>query len=272
MGLAHIISNKGNREIWRLDTSISSLILNIAKRREHNSATSATNTDLRHSIVEGAKQAGSFGSCTRDDFIVSNCKSIYLAGHDTLAITASWCLMLLASHPEWQTRARAEVQDVCQGKPLETDMLRNLKTVTMVIQETLRLYPPTPFVTREALNDMNFGSLSIPRGTNIRVRITLAHRDPAVWGPNADRFDPGRFAGGIAGACKQCHMYMPFGAGARTCVGQNMAMVELKVMLALLLSRFEFELSPNYVHSPAFKFTIEPRNGVPLVIKKLSVN
>jgi cytochrome P450 len=70
----------------------------------------------------------------------------------------------------------------------------------MVIQETLRLYPPAAFVRREAPKDMKLGSLHIPKGINIRIPIALAHRDPAVWGPNSDRFDPGRFANGIAGA------------------------------------------------------------------------
>nr|CAB3462893.1 unnamed protein product [Digitaria exilis] len=217
----------------------------------------------------GAK-ADPFSSCTPEDFIVDNCKNIYFAGHETTSTTAAWCLMLLASHPKWQSCARAEVLDVCQGNTLNADMLKKLKTVTMVIQETFRLYPPAAFVTREALNDIKLGSLNIPKGTNIRIPIALAHRDPAIWGPSSDRFDPARFANGIAGACKPPHMYMPFGVGTRTCAGQNLAMVELKVVLSLVLSRFEFALSPKYVHCPAFRLTIEPGNGMPLILKKLS--
>lgn len=261
------LPTKSNREIWNLDSSIRSLILNIAKKHEHDSATSV-NKVLLHSIIEGAK-AVSFASCTPEDFIVDNCKNIYFAGHETTSSTAAWCLMLLASHPEWRSRAQVEVLDVCQGRPLDFDMLRKLKTLTMVIQETLRLYPPASFVTREALNDIKLGSILMPKGTNIRIPIALAHREPSVWGPNSDRFDPGRFANGIAGACKPPHMYMPFGVGVRTCAGQNLAMVELKVVLSLLLSKFEFELSPNYVHCPAFRLTIEPGNGVSLMFRKL---
>ncbi|XP_062181999.1 cytochrome P450 714C2-like isoform X2 [Phragmites australis] len=261
------LPTKSNREIWNLDISIRKLVLNIAKSREHDSAT-PVNKDLLHSIIEGSK-AGPLRSCIPEDFIVDNCKNIYFAGHETTSTTAAWCLMLLASHPKWQSSARAEVLDVCQGNPLHSDMLRKLKTLTMVIQETLRLYPPAPFVTREALNNIKVGSINIPKGTNIRIPIALGHRDPAVWGPNPDRFDPDRFSNGIAGACKPSHMYMPFGVGARTCAGQNLAMVELKVVLSLLLSKFEFALSPNYVHCPAFRLTIEPGDGVPLVLKKL---
>ena len=139
----------------------------------------------------------------------------------------------------------------------------------MVIHETLRLYPVASFISREALNDIKLGGIDIPKGIHITISIMMAHRDPSVWGTNSDSFDPGRFANGIAGACKPHHMYMPFGAGPRTCVGQNLAMLELKVALSLLLSKFEFMLSPNYVHSPAFTLTIEPGNGVPLIFRKL---
>lgn len=148
-------------------------------------------------------------------------------------------------------------------------MLLILVQLTMVIQETLRLYPPASFVAREALNDMKLGGIDIPKGTNIWIPIAMAHRDPSVWGPSADKFDPDRFANGIAGTCKPPHMYMPFGVGVRTCAGQNLAMVELKVVLSLLLSKFEFKLSPNYVHCPAFRLTIEPGKGVPLIFREL---
>uniref|UniRef100_J3NAW1 Cytochrome P450 n=1 Tax=Oryza brachyantha TaxID=4533 RepID=J3NAW1_ORYBR len=254
------LPTRSNREIWNLDSSIRTLILNIAKKYEHDSPTTA-NKGLLHAIIQGSKD-GPFTSCTREDFIVDNCKSIYFAGHETTSTTAAWCLMLLASHHEWQSRTRVELLDVCQGRPLDFDMLRKLKTLTMVIHETLRLYPPAAFVVREALNDIKLGSIDIPKGTNISIPIAMAHRNPSVWGPSADKFDPDRFANGIAGACKPPHMYMPFGVGVRTCAGQNLAIVELKVVLSLLLSKFEFTLSPNYVHCPAFRLTVEPGEGI----------
>ncbi|WVZ54740.1 hypothetical protein U9M48_005494 [Paspalum notatum var. saurae] len=270
------LPTKNNREIWRLGRSIRSLILTIAKTREQNpSAAALPHKDLLQSIVEGAKQqhAGGGSRAAEEDFIVDNCKNIYFAGHETTSTTAAWCLLLLAAHPEWQSRARAEVQAACRqggGHPPDAATLRSLKTVAMVVQETLRLYPPAPFVTREALSDLTLGGLDVPKGTNIRVPVALAHRDPAAWGPGAGTFDPGRFAGGVAGACRPPHMHMPFGVGARTCAGQNLAATELKVVLALVLSRFEFALSPRYVHAPAFRLTVEPGKGVPLVVRKIS--
>ncbi|OEL22340.1 Cytochrome P450 714C2, partial [Dichanthelium oligosanthes] len=114
-----------------VNTSIHSLILNIVERHKHDLAT-CVNKDLLHAIVEGAK-VGSFSSCTPEDFIVDNCTNIYFAGHETTSTTAAWCLMLLASHPKWQSCARAEVLGVCQGNSLNTDMLWKLKTVCLLI-------------------------------------------------------------------------------------------------------------------------------------------
>lgn len=139
----------------------------------------------------------------------------------------------------------------------------------MVIQESLRLYPPVPLVTREALKDMKFNDVYIPKGVDIWVTILTLHTDPEIWGSDAYEFKPDRFANGIAGACKLPHLYMPFGYGPRVCLGQNLAMVELKLLLALILSNFSFSLSPNYTHSPVYRLLIEPERGVNLLVKNL---
>lgn len=141
--------------------------------------------------------------------------------------------------------------------------------ITMVIQETLRLYPPASLMMREALTDVKIGGLDVPRGTIIQVARSMLHQDKDAWGPDAGEFHPDRFANGVAAACRPAHMYMPFGHGPRTCIGQNLAMVELKVVLGRLLSRFAFAPSPRYRHAPVFRLTIEPGFGMPLVVTKL---
>lgn len=139
----------------------------------------------------------------------------------------------------------------------------------MVIHESLRLYPPVAVVSREAFKDMKFGDILVPKGVNIWTMAMALHTDPENWGADAYTFKPSRFANGITGACKVPQLYMPFGVGPRVCLGQNLAMVELKVLISLLLSNFSFSLSPNYTHSPVLRLVIEPENGVDLLIKKL---
>uniref|UniRef100_A0A2P2NZ20 Cytochrome P450 714C2-like n=1 Tax=Rhizophora mucronata TaxID=61149 RepID=A0A2P2NZ20_RHIMU len=228
-------------------------------------------------ILEGAKAAESYseskdlpGKFSLDEFMVDNCKAIYFAGHETTAITASWCLMLLASDLEWQARARAEVLEICGDSLPDARMLQNMKALTMVIQETLRLYPPAVFMTREAFQDFKFKDIIIPKGMVIQIPIPIIHQDPDIWGSDAHLFNPGRFANGILGSSQSPHAYMPFGGGPRICIGQHFAMAELKVILALVLSKFIFSLSPAYHHSPAFKLVVEPGDGVILHIKKRS--
>lgn len=139
----------------------------------------------------------------------------------------------------------------------------------MVIQETLRLYPPAVFVIRQALEDIKLKDIIVPKGMNIQIPIPILQRLPDLWGPDALDFNPERFKNGVLGACKVPQAYMPFGVGARVCVGQHFAMTELKVILALILSQFSFALSPTYQHCPVFSLVIEPGNGVNLNVRRV---
>ncbi|CAN6344229.1 unnamed protein product [Urochloa humidicola] len=268
------LPTKSNQEIRKLDQEVRLLILDLCKEhrsRSHSNGVThkSPHNNLLHAIIDAADQRPSYSSA--EDFIVDNCKNIYFAGHETTAVTATWCLMLLAAHPDWQVRARAEALVVCRGQTrLDIDALRQLRILTMVIQETLRLYPPASLIMREALMDIKLGGVDVPRGTIIQVAISMLHLNKEAWGPDADEFRPDRFANGAAAACKPSHMYMPFGYGARLCTGQNLAMAELKVVLACLLTKFSFSMSPGYQHTPSFRLTIEPEFGMPLIVTRLS--
>uniref|UniRef100_A0A7C9A0N1 Unspecific monooxygenase n=1 Tax=Opuntia streptacantha TaxID=393608 RepID=A0A7C9A0N1_OPUST len=261
------VPTKNNFEIRRLEKEINSMILRVVGERMK----AKHENDFLQKILEGAR------TCIETDFtsnidikklIVDNCKTIYFAGHETTATTAAWSLMLLAAYPDWQARARAEVLEVCGGRIPAADDLRNLKVLTMIVQETLRLYPPAVFVTRAALEDARLKDIQVPKGLDIQIPVSLLHQSPDFWGPDAHRFNPKRFANGTGAACKAQHAYMPFGFGARVCLGQHFAMVELKVILSLILSKFSFSLSPAYCHSPAFRLVIQPEHGVKLLFRR----
>ncbi|XP_022764621.1 cytochrome P450 714C2-like [Durio zibethinus] len=258
------LPTKANREAWRLEKEIRGLILKVVKERKETKS----EKDLLQMILESATSSD-LGKTETDRFIVDNCKNIYLAGYETTAVSATWTLMLLASNPEWQDKARAEVLEICGGELPDADMLRQMKILTMVINESLRLYPPVPIMSRELLGNMKFGDIHVPKGVTVWTLALALHQDPDIWGPDADIFNPERFANGVAGACKLPHVYMPFGIGPRICLGQNFAMAELKILLALILSNFKLSLSPKYIHSPTIRLATEPEHGVNLLLKKL---
>ncbi|KAH0980691.1 hypothetical protein GBA52_007868 [Prunus armeniaca] len=141
----------------------------------------------------------------------------------------------------------------------DADMLRSMRILNMVIQETLRLYAPSMFVGREALDDIELNGIRIPKRTNILIPIPILHRLPDIWGPDALDFNPKRFEHGILGACKFPQAYMPFGVGARICLGQHLAMTELKKNIDVLgdISRDEKIMAP----SPLIVSTISPNKG-----------
>ncbi|KAK2386498.1 cytochrome P450 714C2 [Trifolium repens] len=259
------LPTKTNRKSWILAKEVKSLILEVVKERKEKTS---FEKDLLQMVIEDAKKSN-LTQEAGDRFIIDNCKNIYLAGFESTAVVSSWCLMLLATNQNWQDRARAEVLEICSGRIPDYDMLSKMKQLTMIIHETLRLYPPAPLLLRHAFKDMKFGSIDIPKGTGLWILTISLHTNPDIWGDDANIFNPERFANGVAGACKHPHAYMPFGVGPRICLGQNLAMLELKMLIALILSNFCFSLSPRYIHSPALGITMKPDHGVQLLVTKL---
>ncbi|CAM0872995.1 unnamed protein product [Alopecurus aequalis] len=250
-------ATKKNRQAWELHKQVHKLILEIVKE-------SGDDRNLLRAILHSASSS-QVGLGEAENFIVDNCKSIYFAGYESTAVTAAWCLMLLGLHPEWQDRVREEVMEACGGRPVDSQSLQKMKNLTMVIQETLRLYPAGAFVSRMALQELNLGGVHIPKGVNIYIPVSTMHLDPKLWGPDAKEFNPARFSD----ARPQLHSYLPFGAGARTCLGQGFAIAELKILISLIISKFELKLSPRYEHSPTLKLIVEPEFGVDLTLSKV---
>ncbi|CAK9176254.1 unnamed protein product [Ilex paraguariensis] len=259
------LPTKRNRKMRRLGKEIREMILKVENERlkDHR-----TETDMLQMVLDGAK-SNHIDHEKIDDFIVDNCKNIYLAGYETSAASAVWTLMLLALSPEWQARVRTEISEVCGRELPDASILPKMKPLTMVINESTRLRPPATILAREALQEMKFGGLIIPKGVGIWTFLPMLHQDPEIWGPDADKFNPGRFANGVTGACKLTHVYMPFGAGPRVCLGMPFALAELKILLTLLISNFSFSVSPKYQHSPVFRLVLEPKQGMNLLIKRL---
>lgn len=206
------------------------------------------------------------------------------AGHETTAQALSWAMLLLAQHPAWADAARAQVLAVAgTTRALAYDDLAAMPLLGAVLWEAMRLYPPVPVITRVAVEDVTLegspamvaamggpASLSLLAGTTVVLPIAAVHRDPSLWGPTADEFDPARFEGGVAAATGRpgCHpfAYLPFSHGPRNCVGMNFAMLEARLVLGTLLQKLEWALSPGYVHWPMGMITLRPKEGLPVTV------
>jgi hypothetical protein len=146
--------------------------------------------------------------------------TIFLAGHETAALSLTWAAYLLATHPEMQEQAAEEVFTVTGGGDVRAEHYPHLRFVTAVAKEALRLYPPVWSLGRVATKDTALGSLPVVKGTDMWLCLHRLHRDPR-WYPEPDRFRPERWLGNQA---QRPFTYAPFGVGPRVCIGQHFAM------------------------------------------------
>ncbi|KAL6628953.1 hypothetical protein ACP70R_028718 [Stipagrostis hirtigluma subsp. patula] len=204
--------------------------------------------------------------------MLEECKTFFFAGKQTTTNLLTWATVLLAMHPEWQERARREVLDVCGADELPTkEHLPKLKTLGMIMNETLRLYPPAVATIRRAKMDVQLSDgCMIPRDMELLIPIMAIHHDTRFWGMDAAQFNPARFANGTARAAKHPLAFIPFGLGSRMCIGQNLARLEAKLTMAILLQRFELRTSPNYIHAPTVLMLLYPQYGAPVIFRPRS--
>jgi cytochrome P450 len=183
------------------------------------------------------------GALLSDDDVVDHMIFMLLAAHDTTTSALTVMLWELARHPDWQHRVRAEVVAL-NGADVTLERHPTLVTTGLVLKEALRLSPPVPFSPRVALARTTLGDTVVPAGTTVSAASLALHRHPAWWS-SPDRFDPGRFEPGRAEDQQHSHLYVPFGGGAHLCIGNHVAELVTKVVVARLLARHEVVAAPG---------------------------
>jgi len=193
--------------------------------------------------------------------------TLYLAGHETTALTLSWTWYLLAQHPEVEERLVAEWSEVLRGRtPTAEDLLR-LPYTDAVILEAMRLYPPVYLIGREATRDLELGGYRVPRGTTIFMSQWVSHRDPRYFGPDAEEFRPERWLDGLLQRIPK-YAYYPFGGGPRVCIGNTFALMEATILLAGVGQKFRFTLNPVPPVALNPQITLLPRDGIPVTLRR----
>ena len=193
-----------------------------------------------------------------DDLIRDQILTMLIAGHDTSTALLAWVLQLLSEHDEIKAQAVAEVDRVVGSGEITADHMNQLPVLSNIIKETLRLYPPIHVSNRMVAQDTEVTGYELQAGTRLMASIYLSHRDKRYW-DDPEQFQPERFA--PKAPKPPPFTYIPFGGGARTCIGAGFAQVEAKVVLARILQRFALTGTnrPVHVHMGA---TLEPRPGV----------
>jgi len=195
--------------------------------------------------------------------------TLFLAGHETTANALSWAFYLLATHPDAERRLRDELDEVLGtdgGRRVPTlEDLPRLAYTKMVVDETLRLYPPAWITNRQAIAGDEVLGHRIPTGDFVMLSPYVLHRHPDYW-TNSDAFDPERFAPGRADG-RPRFAYFPFGSGPRQCIGQGMALVEAQLVLATVLGRCRLRPTSDEPVEAEALATLRPRGGLPMTVE-----
>ncbi len=197
-----------------------------------------------------------------DELLIDNLLTLLMAGHETTAKALTWTLYLLARAPEWQDRVRQEVHDVVGDREISADQISELTLTERVLKEAMRLYPPAPVMARHPLRDFDLDDHTIAAGSQVVIPMFCVHRHRALWS-DPDRFDPERFLPENVQDMPRAQ-FMPFGVGARTCIGMSFAMMEATVLLALFIRAARFEWDGRHLPEPISRVTLRPKGGMPL--------
>lgn len=227
-------------------------------------ATGFANSGLTSLLVEGSRAQGDEFD---DQSLRDQLLTVFFAGHETSATSLSWLHYLLDGNPEARAKLRAEVDRVLGDRlPTMADLDRLVYT-EQVVNETLRLYSPIHSISRVALEDDTIGGYHVPKGANIYVSLYATHRLASLW-PEPDRFDPDRFLPDQVER-RPRFAFIPFAAGHRNCIGASQAIVELKLIVAMIAQRYELTLAPGHRVEGAAGTTMHPRYGMRMHIRAL---
>jgi cytochrome P450 len=249
-------NRRAEREIQFLDSLVYRIIderKKLGNANEHN--------DLLSLLMASMDEDGSqmTPKQLRDEIM-----TLFMAGHETTALTLSWAWYLLSKNPAAETRLHEELRDVLAGRLPTIADLGRLPYLRGVVNEVLRLYPPAYILARTSIAPCTIGGYDLPAGSTIILSQWVTHHDPRFFA-DADAFLPERWLDGLedrlpAGA------YFPFGDGPRRCIGQNFALMEVVLVMATIAQKFQFRLATARKIVPDPLVTLRPRNGIPMRI------
>jgi cytochrome P450 len=207
------------------------------------------------------------GELMSDDTVKVEILQLLVAGNETSTTAAAWAFYLLARHPEHFVKIREEIETVFGDEAIDYASLHRLTYTIAVLDEAMRIRPPFWMIDREALKDDEFRGIKIPAGTTVIPYIYGAHHNATVW-KNPETFDPSRFD---AASAEKTHpfAYIPFGGGPRVCIGQNMAKMQLLLVMSAIIRKYDFELSDDKPIGMHAMMLLKPDGPIYMTFKRV---
>jgi cytochrome P450 len=261
--LGRPLPNKTHRDyvaaIKQLDEIIYGII---AERRKTNE----DKGDLLSMFLEAHDDDGSSMS---DQQLRDECMTMFIAGHETTALTLSWTWYELAQQPAIVEKLQEELRQVLNGRLPTLSDLPQLVYTGHIVTEAMRLRPPAWAISREALRDVEIGGHVIAKGSEVVMSQYAMHRHPRYF-DDPEQFKPERWENDFAKTLPK-FAYFPFGGGPRMCIGQQFALMEASLMLATIAQQFAFELVPGQRIEAQPSITMRPKHGLKMVLREQRV-
>jgi len=250
-------ARKLRRSIGTLDDAVSSVL----RTRKLNPGEVQSLPDVVDLLLASAVDPGALldDQAIRDELV-----TMLVAGHETVGSAMTWMWFLLASNPGPADSLHAELDAVLDRRLPRLSDLESLPYTRAVVEETLRLYPPAWVITRKALADQELSGHEIPAGSLIIMSPWIVHRNTTAWDA-PEQFRPERFLDGSSSARRAA--YLPFGMGARLCIGRDMALLECTLILATIASRFRLQLPLGHEVIALPSVTVRPTGGLPMLVE-----
>lgn len=230
----------------------------------HPGKKASASADMFARLCRAEDESGS-GFSDRD--IYDHMVFLMMAAHDTTTSTLTSMTWELARSPEWQERVREESLALGTDSP-GFDELDKLTSLTWVMRETLRRYPPLPVIPRTSTAEFEFGGYRFPANTMVVVSPIFTHHMEEWW-EDPFRFDPERFSPGRNEDERHTHSWIPFGGGPHMCLGKKFAETQIRLIMHKLALRYRWSVEPGYVMPVQQAPISKPRDGLPIRLERL---
>lgn len=193
--------------------------------------------------------------------------TIFIAGNETSSNALAWMLYLLSQNPEAEAKMIAEIDSkLDSGIELNYHNVLGFEYVRMVIDESMRLYPPAWSVGRRNYEEDEIGGYRIMKNTNVLIPIMYFHTSEKYW-DEPKKFRPERFAPEVRNQIDR-FVYFPFGGGPRFCIGNNFALLEMQIILITFYRNFRFRLKEGFIPEPEPLITLRPKAGMWMTVER----